>query len=76
MNGELVYNYELESQLIKAVRRTYEQAQRELNKSNKKKYEKLYNKYKDLKTELEELRKQYKKDTEVITYDCKRKFTC
>ena len=61
MKSELVgnYNYELESQLVKAVRRTYEMAQKELNKNNSKKYEKLYNKYKGLKTELEELRRLY-----------------
>ena len=78
MKGEVIsdYSYEWESQLVKSVRRTYEMAQGELNKSNQKKYEKLYRKYKELKTELEELRNQYKKDTEVITYDCKRKFTC
>lgn len=59
MKGEIVsdYSYEWESQLVKAVRRTYEMAQREYEKKNMKKYEKLYGKYKDLKTELEELRK-------------------
>ena len=58
MNGEIIneFSYEWESQLVKDVRRTYEQAQRELNKNNTKKYEKLYNKYKEFKKELEELR--------------------